>query len=265
MRWLLVPLLLLALLAPRHLCPAHLIVGDPLGHFALPPLPFGSLFAPLGSDGEGRDMGCLLGRGLTHSIVAALPILLVGALAGTVLGLWLGSRRRPPMLPGELLLLVGLVLLLGPPAYRPVLALGLTLYVARVVAVRVSALYLEPFLEGARALGAGEGHILGTHIWPHVRPLLPGVLATALGVTFLWMAELGMLGFYDGGGQVNILGQSLTAVATETIPRDPDLGQLISSQRWAWLDNPAFLIMPALLLALLNLALGDLGRALGRK
>lgn len=266
MRWLLLPLLLLALLAPRTECPLRPVIQGPsvqagaAPELLIPPLRVGHPLAPLGTDRAGRDAVCLLRRGLARSLLVSLSVLALGVLPGLALGLWLAWRPRLT-LPGEVMVLLALVLLLGRDAFRPVLALGVCLLTARLVAVRGAAVLREPFVEGALALGAAPRHLLIRHLWPHLRPGLPAVLATVLSSVFVWLMELGALGFHDQP----VLSVGFTDSYDRTpdllaLPLNADLGQLISFFRWTWLDTPEQLAWPVLLLIALTLALKDVAR-----
>lgn len=266
MRWLLLPLLLLALLAPRAGCPLRPIIQGPVTSAAttpellIPPLRVGSPLAPLGTDRAGRDSVCLLQRGLVRSLLVSLSVLALGLLPGLALGLWLAWRPRIT-LPGEVMVLLALVLLLGRDSFRLVLALGVALLTARLVAVRAGAVLREPFVEGALALGGTSAHILTRHLWPHLRPALSAILATVLSSVFVWLMELGALGFHDQP----VLSVGFTDSYDRTpdllaLPLNADLGQLISFFRWTWLDTPEQLVWPVLLLIALMLALKDVAR-----
>ncbi|WP_192930874.1 hypothetical protein [Deinococcus sp. AJ005] len=266
MRWLLLPLLLLALLAPRTECPLRPIIRGPVTsanatpELLIPPLRVGSRLAPLGTDRAGRDSVCLFQRGLARSLLVSLSVLALGLLPGLALGLWLAWRPRIT-LPGEAMVLLALVLLLGRDSFRLVLALGVALLTARLVAVRAGAVLREPFVEGALALGGTSAHILTRHLWPHLRPGLPAILATVLSSVFVWLMELGALGFHDQP----MLSVGFTDSYDRTpdllaLPLNADLGQLISFFRWTWLDTPEQLVWPVLLLTTLTLAFKDVAR-----
>jgi ABC-type dipeptide/oligopeptide/nickel transport system permease subunit len=265
-RWLLLPLLLLALLAPRTECPVRAIIQGPITPAAntpallIPPLRVGHPLARLGTDRAGRDAACLLQRGLARSLLVSLSVLALGVLPGLALGLWLAWWPRITLL-GEVMVLLALVLLLGRESFRLVLALGVALLTARLVAVRAGAVLREPFVEGALALGAAPHHLLTRHLWPHLRPALPAVLATVLSSVFLWLMELGALGFHDQP----VLSVAFTDGNDRTqdvlaLPLNADLGQLISFFRWTWLDIPEQLVWPVLLLIGLSQALKDVAR-----
>lgn len=267
MRWLLLPLLLLALLAPRQECPIRATIAAPVGQststggILLPPLRAGSQVAPLGTDRLGRDAGCLNARGLVRSLQLALLSVLVGLLPGVGLGLWFAWQKRflPPS--GEVLVLLALVLLLGKSSFRLVLILGVVLLLARLVAVRAGTVLRQPFIEGALALGGRTTHVLRRHVLPHLWPSFPVLLATTLSSVFVWLMELGALGFHDQGTVSVAFTDGLDLVQdVQVLPMNADLGQLVSFFRWTWLDTPEQLVWPALLLLLLTLALKDLAR-----
>lgn len=280
-RWLLLPLLLVAMLAPQEACPSHPIIPyqAPPGQAApdnvfveggkqllLPPVRLGHPVAPLGTDRIGRDTRCLLGQGLGRSVSLAVGVLLIGVLPGLLLGLWLGWHGRTFTVPNEVFTLLLLILLLGSGAFRVVLVIGVALLTARLVAAHVETVTREPFVEGAVALGGSPAHVLRRHVLPYIVPLLPALVTTVLSAVFLWLMELGALGFYDQGlVQVNFSDSLERVQDMDDFPVRADLGQLVSAGRWSWLSTPEHLALPALLLALLIIGLKDLSRALLRR
>ncbi|MFC3832492.1 MULTISPECIES: hypothetical protein [Deinococcus] len=247
MRWLLLPLLLVALLAPRAECPVRALVAPPgvtdAAALRTPPLRVGDPLAPLGTDRFGRDAACVLPRAL---------------------GLWRGWHGRGAWVP-ELPALLVAALLLGRGSFRLVLAGAVALLTARLVSAQVAAVRREGFVEGAAALGGPAAHILRVHVWPHLHPRLPAVLGSVLSAVFLWLMELGVLGFHDQPTLTVAFTDGLDTVPDVTaVPLNADLGQLISFSRWTWLDTPEGLAWPVLLLTLLTLALKDAVRA-GRR
>ena len=272
MRWLLLPLLLFALLAPRQECetrpmvpanPATQVSAGDLssGNLLTPPVRAGSPAAPLGTDRLGRDALCLNQRGLSRSLQVALTVLAFGLLPGVLLGLWLAWHSRIPPLFSEIIVLLALVLLLGKSAFRLVLMLGVVLLTARLVSVRAATILRQPFVEGALALGGGTRQILRRHLLPHLWPSFPVVIATVLSAIFVWLMELGALGFHDQPVLQVAFTDGLDRVQDiQALPLNADLGQLISFFRWSWLDTPEQLVWPALFLTLLTLALKDFAR-----
>lgn len=260
MRWLLLPLLLLAWLAPSEGCPRQILLQIE-GLPTPPPAPMGTPGYWLGTDVDGRDTACLLARGLRRSLQTGVQVLLLALPLGLVLGLIMGWRGWIFALYGEIFVLVGLMMLAGPGGFRWVLGLGVALYLGRTLAVRVRSLLAEPFMEGARALGGSTLHLLRRHLLPHLWPLLPGVASSALALIFLWMAELAVLGYFDQGGYFIDFGSGFETVPMKRfLPLNPDLGQLVASARFEWLGFGEQLMFPALGLVLLTLTLSDLGR-----
>jgi ABC-type dipeptide/oligopeptide/nickel transport system permease subunit len=260
MKWLLVPLIAVMLLAPAQNCERQGFLRDASGKYVVPPLSFGHPLAFWGTDLSGRDLGCLVSRGARRSVELALNILALGVIPGIALGLLAGVSKRALGFAGELFLLGALLLVLGTGAYRLVLALGVSLWLARGVSAQVAQLMLEPYLDGARALGGGTLHVLRVHVLPHVLPRLPALVTSSLGLLLLWTAELGALGFYDLGGITLDFGGADRPRDTVFIPRDPDLAQLVAFFRFSWLAAPEQLFFPALALVAFNLGLTDFAR-----
>ncbi|MDX2007564.1 MAG: hypothetical protein SFU83_20180 [Meiothermus sp.] len=265
MRWVLLPLLLIALLAPPQGCPRQLLIQAG-GQTVVPPAPPGTPGAWLGTDVDGRDTACLVARGVRQSLQVALNVLLLALPVALLLGLLLGWRGLTVGLYAEIFVLAGLILLLGNGAYTWVLALGLAVYLARLVAVRVRTVLLEPFIEGARAMGGSSWHILTRHVLPHLFPVLPSAMAVGIGVAFLWMAELAVLGYFATTGYWVEFGSGFENVPMRRfMPLNPDLAQMIATARFEWLAAAEQLFLPALAFVLLTLGFADLGAKLTRK
>lgn len=264
MRWLLLPLLLLALFAPSKGCPRQSIVKVGT-EIMVPPLPMGSRGALLGTDVDGRDTLCLLSRGVRSSLQIALTVLVLAIPVGVLLGLAMGWRGWVFGLYAEVFILTGLILLVGNSAYRWVLALGVALFLARAVAIRVRTVLLEPFIEGAKVMGGTTWHILIRHVLPHLFPVLPATFAAGLSVSLLWMAELAALGYFETAGYWVEFGSGYESIPMRRfLPLNPDLAQMIASSRYEWLGSAEQLFLPALLLVVTILAFNDLGRAMAK-
>lgn len=264
MRWLLIPLIFMVLFAPANLCQTKSFVKVN-NTLEIPPLRFGHPAAFFGTDDAGRDLGCLVSRGVGHSVKLAGLSLIFGFLLGLLLGVFLGIRGTVIALQGELFFLAGLLLFLGIGAYVLVLVLGLTILVARMTSNVVASLSKEVFLEGAKALGGNTWHILQVHYMPHIQVRLPALVASAFGAVLLWMAELAILGFFNAGVfMINLIGGD-SPREFFAFPADPDLAQLIAFFRFAWISQPELLGLPMLVLLILNLGFMDLGRWLEKK
>ncbi len=264
MRWILLILIGVALVAPVKGCERRslLYFGNEI---VVPPVAIGSPAARLGTDLDGRDTGCLLARGVRKSLQVALEILVFAFPIGVFLGLIIGWLQRRIYLYGELFILIGVILALGQKGYRVGLAVGMVVFVARVVSTRVEFLKREAFILSAVSLGGNLIHIIRRHIFPNLIPILPGMLAGVLGVSLTWMAELAAIGFYDAGGYWVQFGSGFEPVPEKRfLPLNPDLAQLVSTARLSWILAPEQLFLPAFLLVMLSVSFSDLARAFYR-
>lgn len=100
-----------------------------------------------------------------------------------------------PSLP----LMIVLVAVLGARIENLIVLLGFLGWngFARLVRSQVLSLKERPFVEAAKASGAGTGHIVIRHIMPHVMALVYVSLATAVPGAITTEAALSFLGFYD--------------------------------------------------------------------
>lgn len=162
---------------------------------------------PLGTDELGR---CVLSRllvGTRYSVGTGVAIvavsLLVGAVLGAVAGYAGGAADRLIMgAVDAMLAFPGLVLaiviagVLGPSLFNAMLALAAVHWTAyaRIARGSVLSARTEPYVEAARALGAGPVRLLVRHILPNcISPLL--VMATfGLGHMVLAASALSFLG-----------------------------------------------------------------------
>jgi peptide/nickel transport system permease protein len=102
------------------------------------------------------------------------------------------------VLPGLPLLIV-LVAVLGTSIDNLIILLGALGWMgfARVVRSQVISLRERPFIEAAKAVGAGKTHIMFRHILPNVMSLVYVTLATTVPGNIVAEASLGFLGFTD--------------------------------------------------------------------
>ena len=171
---------------------------------------YGDTFGPLGTDYLGRDIFTQLIYGarlsLTVGLLSALLSVFIGLLVGLVAG-YLGKiadeiiMRITDMLlviPGLPLLIV-LVAVLGPSLWSLVILIGVLGWMgfARVVRAQVLSLRERPFVEAAKAVGAGKLHIMAKHILPNVMSLVYVSLALSVPTAILSEAALSWLGLYD--------------------------------------------------------------------
>lgn len=166
----------------------------------------------LGTDAWGRDLLSQLLHGaqvaLLVGAMAAATSVAVGTGVGLVAGYFGGVVDALLMRLVDILLVLPLVPLLmvlaavtggGMSIWTVVLAIGLLGWptVARVVRAQVLSLRARPFVEAARACGAGDLYILMRHIAPGVFPLSFVYMSfSAHGAIFL-EAALSFIGFGD--------------------------------------------------------------------
>jgi ABC-type dipeptide/oligopeptide/nickel transport system permease subunit len=166
---------LLALGAP-WLAPADPIQGN-WSQLRKPP----SWAHPFGTDDLGRDALSRVIWGTRISMRAGvLSILLamaVGVPAGLVAGYYRGALDQIVMRLTDawlsfpfLILAIGLVTILGPSLTNATLAiaLGATPTYIRLTRGLVLATREEDYVQGARALGAGDGRVMGRHVLPNI-------------------------------------------------------------------------------------------------
>jgi peptide/nickel transport system permease protein len=194
---LIVTMVFLIMLAPLRDGPDRL---DIIGRFAAP-----SLLHPAGTDQLGRDVLSRLGAGGAVALGVAVLTILLAAAAGTLLGVL--AARVPGWADRTMLVLfdviaafptlifaLAAVALFGPGTGKLIVLIAITLipHFGRVARAQTLTLNRAPFLEAARAIGAGPFTML-RHIVPNISgPLLvlacmdiPSVIAVQAGLSFL--------------------------------------------------------------------------------
>jgi len=222
---------------------------------------YGTSWGFLGTDSQGLDIWSQLVYGARVSLMVGLLSAFIGIFLGLIVGLIAGYMgkivdevlmRFTDMLlviPGLPLLIV-LVSVIGDSlgsSRLPVLILVIGFLgwmgFARVVRAQVLSLKERPFVEAARAAGAGTGHITTRHIVPNIVGLIYVNLALAVPGAILAEAALSFLGL----GDVTVMswGRMLNLVETT------------GSQRiWWWV------LPPGLSIALVSLSFVMIGFSL---
>jgi peptide/nickel transport system permease protein len=211
---------------------------------------------PLGTDEFGRDLLARLVWGARVSLLAGLTTAAASMLIGVALGIlggyytgWIETlvMRLTDVLMAfpYILLAIAIVGGLGPGLRNAMVAIaivGFPLY-TRLVRSVVLTLREREFVEAARALGAGDGVILGRHVVPHL--LSPVIVAFSLdvGVKILATAGLSFLG----------LG---------TQPPTADWGSMLATGRQFVVLSPHVALLPGLAIFVVVLALNMVGDAL---
>lgn len=187
---------ILALSAPLFIGPADLDVTKATGPTLAPP----SAHYLLGTDQAGRSVLALTIWGarpsLAIGVLATLLTMVLGSVIGLVAGHYQGFIGRGLMhvtdwfiaLPG-LPLAISLSAVLGQGATSITLAIAVTSWTgtARLVRAQTLAVEARPFIERARALGAGNVQTVLRHVLPNVAPLI--LVSTTLTVASAILSE----------------------------------------------------------------------------
>ncbi|MEM2351583.1 MAG: ABC transporter permease [Thermoproteota archaeon] len=220
----------------------------------------GDCWGLLGTDHYGRDLFAQLIYGARISLWVGLLASILGVVIGLVVGLAAGYLGKVvdeilmrftdmllviPTLP----LLIVLVAVLGRSLNNLILLLGFLGWMgfARVVRSQVLSLRERPFVEAARAAGAGNGYIMFRHILPNIMALVYVTLATHVPGAVVSEASLSWLGFYDP--QVMSWGRMLYEAQA----------QAASYTKWWWVLPPGICIaLLALSFILIGFAMDEI-------
>lgn len=196
----------LALLAPVLFDASMLDVTRAEGPTLGPP----SAAYPLGTDESGRSVLALVVWGTRVSLPVGLAATAISMVLGTVVGIgaarddgWAGRALQRltdwflviPFLP----LAIVLATVLGSSLLTIVVVIGVTSWpaTARLVRAQTRAVQARPYLERARALGAGRLHQVRRHVLPAVLPLVLANTTLTVAVAILSETTLAFLGLGD--------------------------------------------------------------------
>lgn len=208
---------------------------------------------PLGTDEYGRSVLSRIVYGarlaLLISTLSVLGALVVGAAVGIAAAYFGGlldtllMRSMDILLAFPYLLIaIAIVTALGPGAFNAAFAIGLWLMpsAARVARGAVLEIKGREFVEGARALGAHAGRIIGRHIVPNILSALLVFATVAVGRAIIMDAALSFLGL---GAQ----------------PPTPSWGNMVSNGRTFLLVAPHIALIPGVAILVTVLAFNTFG------
>jgi peptide/nickel transport system permease protein len=246
--------ILIALAAPILVKPENLNVSTPVG------LPFQRPSASfwLGTDDFGRSMIDLLIYGSRISLLVGFAATVVTMLVGTVVGIsggYYGGKIDVLMngltnwflvIPWIALAIV-LTSILGPSLFNIILVIGLTSWAGTARLVRADTLSVKerPYVERARALGAGSWHLVTRHVLPNVMPVIFANTVLTVALSILSETTLSLLGLGDP-----------TKVSWGGIINDAFESGALSAGYWWWV------IPPGVCICLVTLAFTMCGYAL---
>ena len=138
-----------------------------------------------GADFYGKDVYSLTVYGSRASLIVGLAASLISIVLGTTIGLTAGYFGK---ISDEILmrftdfflvipwfpLMIVIAMLMGKSFTNVIIVIGITSWpsTARIVRAQVLSVKEKAFVERARAIGSGSGHIISKHILPNVFPLI---------------------------------------------------------------------------------------------
>lgn len=162
----------------------------------------------LGTDQVGRDLLLEIMAGtrasLTVGFTAMTLAMGLGTLVGLASGYWGGWRDEVLMrvndvflsLPWLVLMIVVAAIFRSNSLTAVILVIGLTSWstTARIVRSQVLSVKTRQFVERARAIGAGDWHIIRRHIFPNTVPLIFANAILMVAIAILSESTLSFLG-----------------------------------------------------------------------
>ncbi|WP_432408990.1 ABC transporter permease [Wukongibacter sp. M2B1] len=243
----LIIILLVSLLAP-FIAPYNPIEIDMKNRLSKP-----SFKHLLGTDSLGRDVFSRLIYGgrtsILLSVIASVITMLLGLVLGIIAGYFGGKLDNFiqilvnifQALP-SISFMIALIGIMGPGIKSILISVVLTSWAnfSRIVRGEVLKIREENYIEGAKALGCNNLHIVIHHVIPNIIGPFIVLFTTRIGKVILSIAGLSFLG----------LGLQ---------PPTPDWGVMISDAKTYYLSNPVLIIAPGMCIMILSLSINLIG------
>ncbi|MFF8293685.1 ABC transporter permease [Streptomyces sp. NPDC016309] len=208
------------------------------------PLEAPSAAFPLGTDQFGRSLLDLLVWGARVSLAVGLLAAALSVAIGTLVGIlaghfggWLSTVAMRVtdwfLVMPALVLAIVLATVMSRSMWTVVLAIGITSWptTARLVRAQTIAVESRPYIERARALGGGHGHVMSCHVLPNVMPLVLSQTTLGISAAILTEATLAFLGLGDP-----------SVVSWGGMLQDAREAGAVSSGHWWYLAPPGIAI-----------------------
>lgn len=222
-------------------------------------LPPGSPGHLLGTDELGRDVLLLTlagsGSAIAGPLVIATGSMLIAILIGTLAGYargpidWIVGRGVDILLSLPVMLVAIVVAGIFGAGYWVTVAMLVLLFSpsdVRIVRAGVTEQAPRPYVEAAQMLSLSPVRIMFRHILPNIWPLIMTNFMLNLAISLVTLSSLSFLGI---------------GVA----PGTADWGRQITDGRGIMSDNPAMMLVPAILIVLVAMAINIIGDHLGER
>jgi len=212
----------------------------------------------LGTDENGRSILALTLWGTRVSLLVGLSATALAVVIGTLVGIlaahfgrWVSTILMPItdffLIIPSLVLAIALSTVLGGGIGTIIIAIGVVSWPTGARLVRAQTLSVEarPYIERAKALGGGHGHVIVKHVLPSVLPLVFVNTTLAVGNAIVAESTLSFLGLGDPN---NVTWGSILHAANSS-------GAITYGAWW-------YLLPPGIAIALVVLSFTLVGRAL---
>ncbi len=216
---------------------------------------------PLGTDDQGRSVLTLVIQGAPVSLLVGLTATVITMLIGSIVGLVAGFRggwidivlmriTDWGLVIPWLVLAIALASIFGQNLSIIILVIGLTTWpsTARLVRSQVLSVRERPYVERARALGAGNSYLISRHILPNVMPVIMANTVLIVAIAILSETALSFLG----------LGDPLSVSWGQVLEQAQD-GAAATRGAWWWLGAPGVcIVLVVLAFTLIGFALDQI-------